>query len=55
MNILLPESQRNTENPVIDNPSKVQPSVSNDTTEIPTPPPSTASPSIPSEMPIREM
>jgi hypothetical protein len=55
MNILLPESQRNTEHPIIDNPSKVQPSESIDNIEIPTPPPSTASPSIPNEMPIREM
>jgi hypothetical protein len=55
MNILLPESQRSTENPIIDNPTKVQPSISNDNTEIPAPPPSIASPSIPNEMPVREM
>lgn len=55
MNILLPESQRQSDNPVIDNPSKEQYPLPIDNIEIPTPRPSTISPSIPDEMPVREM
>lgn len=55
MNILLPESQGNSDHPIIDNPNKVQTPASHDNIEIQAPPPSTASPSIPDEMPVREM